>query len=43
MGRSKVVAVNAVKIIFFIQNVNGLILKGAEHYVPHPLWVTFIL
>ena len=43
MGRSKVVAVNAVKIIFFIQNVNSMILKGAEHYVPHPLCVTFIL
>ena len=40
---SKLVAVNADKITFFIQNVNSMILKGAEHYVPHPLCVTFIL
>ena len=43
LGSSKLVAVNADKIIFFIQNVNSMILKGAEHYVPHPLCVTFIL
>jgi hypothetical protein len=43
MGRSKVVAVNAVKITFFIQNVNSMSLKGAENYDPHPLCVTFIL
>ena len=34
---------NAVKIYFFIQNVNGLILKGTLHYVPHPVCVTFLL
>ena len=40
---SKLVAVNAVIINFFIQNVNSMSLKGAENYVPHPLCVTFIL
>ena len=40
---SKLVAVNADKITFFIKNVNSTSLKGAEHYVPHPLCVTFIL
>ena len=40
---SKLVAVNADKINFFVQNVNSMSLKGAEHYVPHLLCVTFIL
>ena len=40
---SKLVAVNAVKINLFIQNVSSMSLKGAEHYVLHPLCVTFIL
>ena len=43
LGSSMLVSVYAVKIIFFIQNVNSMILKGAENYVPHPLCVTFIL
>ena len=40
---SKLVAVNEDKITFFIQNVNSMSLKDAEHYIPHPLCVTFIL
>ena len=43
LERSKLVAVNEVKINLFIQNVNYMSLKGAENYVPHPLYVTFIL
>ena len=42
-GNRHVVAVNADKIIFLIQNVSSTSLKGAENYVPHPLYVTFTL
>jgi hypothetical protein len=40
---SNVVAVNADKIIFFINNVSSMILKCVAYYSPHTLCVTLIL
>ena len=40
---SRLTPTNAVKIILFIQNDNGLILKGAEHYALHPICLKVLL